>query len=196
MEKTILLWLVGLASLGACRQPQEVAPYQDIEGLHTRFHGKYSLVHSTSSEALDVNLDGKASVNMLEEIANLPQSNIEVRIYGTNPHNAEPSFIFVHQWPKQEFSSTEPGGYVPGLQPVYATKVVIRPFAFDPSITELVLEPQAYMLADSDLYTPLQAVTVQAGDRIQVTFSKRLYTAKGWQIVQIISLSERYTMDT
>ncbi len=78
MKRTILLWLAGLASLGACRQPQEVAPHQDVEGLHMRFHGKYRLVYSTSSEALDVNLDGKASTDMLEEITDLPQSSIEV----------------------------------------------------------------------------------------------------------------------
>ena len=185
-----------LASLGACRQPQEVGPHQDVDGLYSRFHGKYSFVHCTSSEAVDVNLDGKASTNLLEEITDLPQSNIEVRIYGRNQYNPEPSFLFVHQWPKQEFRPEAPGGYIPGLQPMYATKGFVQPFAFDASLTELVLEPQAYMRADPDLYTPLQAVTVQSGDRIQVTFSKRLYTAKGWQTVQIVSLYERYTMIT
>ena len=196
MKKRLLLWCAGLACLAACRQPEEVSPQPDVIPLYNRFHGKYSLVHATSSEAVDVNLDGKASTDLLDELTDLRQTNIEVRIYGKTPFNPEPSFLFAHQWPKQEFFPEKPAGYVPGLQPRYATKVVVRSFAFDPSLTELVLETPASMLADPDLYTPLQSVTVQTGDRIEVTFTKRLYTSAGWKTVRVTSLYARYTMTT
>ncbi len=51
-------------------------------------------------------------------------------------------------------------------------------------------------LLDPDLYSSPDAVTVKDNNRIEVTLTKRLYTADGWKTVQIITLYERYTMTT
>jgi hypothetical protein len=188
--------LLGLLSLAACQQSAEVAPHQDVVALQERFHGKYKPIRSISSLALDVNQDGAATTDMLKEITELSNTIIEVRIYGKNQYNAQPSFSFVHHWPKQELGLEEPASYDPTLTPFYSTKVVAWDFAFNGAVTELVLQPQSPDLKDPELYTPPQAVSVQDKDRIQVSLFKRLYTTQGWKTVQIVTLYERFTRTT
>jgi hypothetical protein len=197
MKIRSILPLIGLISLVACKGSQKeiIAPSQEVNALYQRFHGKYKPVFSTSSEAIDVNLDGKATVDMLEEIPELLNiGGIELRIY-QGQYNSQRKFIFVHYWPKQEFQ-TDPATYIPDLWVPYSMKVVSWSFKFDTDVVQLLIEPQSIALADPDTYTPLQAVKVVDDDRIEVIFSKRLYTASGWKTVQIRTRYERYTMTT
>jgi len=170
-----------------------VAPNEDVTALQEQFHGKYKPLHSVSSQALDINQDGKASTDMLEEISELPDMEIEVSIFGKNQYNPKPSFIFVHHWPKQWLGRVEPTSYDPNIKLSYDRTVVAWVFAFDSDLTQLLLEPQPPTLTDSELYTPPQSVLVKDNGRIEVTLTKRLYTTEGWETVQIITLYERFT---
>ena len=55
---------------------------KEINLLYERFHGKYKIISSTSSEPLDVNFDGVASTNLLQEIVALANdgSFLELRV--------------------------------------------------------------------------------------------------------------------
>jgi len=193
MKASILFLLAGLVSLAACKESAEVAPNEDVTALQEQFHGKYKPLHSVSSQALDINQDGKASTDMLEEISELPDMEIEVSIFGKNQYNPKPSFIFVHHWPKQWLGRVEPTSYDPNIKLSYDRTVVAWVFAFDSDLTQLLLEPQPPTLTDSELYTPPQSVLVKDNGRIEVTLTKRLYTTEGWETVQIITLYERFT---
>ncbi len=196
MNPRLLLCFALLAGLVSCKQTAEIAPSEDVTTLQARFHGKYKPISSTSSEALDIDQDGKASTNMLQEIAALQNQPIEVHIYGKSQYNAEPSFSFVHYWPRQEFRPAVPQGYDPTVKVSYYTSVVHWDFAFDQSLTQLQLQPQPPTLTDPEFYTPPQAVTVKEKDRLEVTLTKRLYTTSGWKTVQIVTLYELYTKAT
>ncbi len=193
-----LLLFAGLVSLAACTQPADVAPDQDIKTLHARFHGGYKPLSCISSEALDVNLDGKALTDRFEEIKQVKDAEAEIGIYGKSHHNGSPSFIFSLTWPEQETARPEPTGYDPGIRPYYTPKVVYWKFVFNDALTQLLVKPIQLTpdLLDPDLYSSPDAVTVKDNNRIEVTLTKRLYTADGWKTVQIITLYERYTMTT
>jgi len=196
MKASILFLLAGLVSLAACKESAEVAPNEDVTALQEQFHGKYKPLHSVSSQALDINQDGKASTDMLEEISELPDMEIEVKIFGKNQYNPKPSSIFVHHWPKQWLGRVEPTSYDPSIKLSYDRKVVTWSFAFDSALTQLLLKPEPTYLADPDLYSPLQTVLVKDSGRIEVTLTKRLYTTAGWKTVQIVTLYERFTKIT
>ncbi|MFT2010470.1 hypothetical protein ACMA1I_17480 [Pontibacter sp. 13R65] len=191
MKASLLFILAGLSSLTACQQSSDVAPNENVAALHEKFHGTYKPIHSESNLALDINLDGTASTDMLEEISDLPNMLLEVSIFGKNQHNPKPSFLFVHHWPQQSFGRVEPTDFDPNIKPLYARKVVVWRFAFDSDFTQLLLEPQPPTLTDPELYTPPHSVLVKGNGLIEVTLSKRLYTTKGWKTVQIVSLYER-----
>ena len=196
MKASKLFLLAGLVSLVACKKSAEVAPNENVTALQKQFHGKYKPLHSVSSQALDINQDGKASTDMLEEIRELLDMEIEVRIYGKNQYNPKPSFIFIHHWPKQWLGRVEPTSYDPSIKLSYDRKVVAWSFAFDSTLTQLLLEPDPSYLADPDLYSPLQTVLVKGNNHIEVTLSKRLYSTAGWKTVQIVTLYERFTKIT
>lgn len=196
MKTNLLFLLAGLVSLAACKETAEVAPNKNVAALQEQFHGKYRPLYSTSSQALDINRDGKASTDMLEEISDLPKTWIEVRIYDKSQYHAKPSFGFIHQWPKQELRPAEPTNDNPLIQLLYATKVVYWNFSLNEALTELILEPQPFYLTDPDLYSPLQTVLVKDNSLIEVTLTKRLYTTEGWKTVQIVTLYERFTRIT
>jgi hypothetical protein len=201
MKTKVLGCLLGLVTIIAgCQQTEKVAPHQDVNTLYERFHGRYKIIHSTSNEAIDVNEDGKASTNMLEEIPELPDAIIQLGIYGKNQYNPNTSFFFIHHWPKQELDlhgiRIEPTEYNPDIRAMFSTKVVAWAFTFDPDITQLILSPSSAILTDPDIFTPPQAVTITTNNQIEVILTKRLYTTSGMKTVQIVTLYERYTMTT
>ena len=196
MKTSVLFLLTGLVSLTACKQSVEVTPNRNVAALQEQFHGKYKPLHSTSNQALDINRDGKASTDMLEEISDLSQTWVEVRIYDKSQYNTKPSFSFIHQWPKQELRPAEPTVNNPLTRLSYSTKVVFWSFSLDEALSQLNLEPNASYLAYPELYSPLETVLVKENGRLQVTLTKRLYTTEGWKTVQIVSLYERFTRQT
>ena len=196
MKTTLLFLLAGILGLSACEKEASVAPNEDITALQEKFHGKYKPVYSTSSLALDVNRDGVASTDMLAEISDLSQTWVEVRIYEKNQHSPAPSFLFLHQWPKQELLPVEPTTNNPFIRLSYATKVVVWPFSLDKSLAQLLLEPNKSYLADPDVFSPLETVLVKENEQIEVTLTKRLYTTEGWKTVKIVTLYKRFTRFT
>lgn len=196
MKTSLLFFLAALVSLTACQQSDEIAPHEDVPALQEQFQGTYQPIQSVSNVAIDVNQDGKATTDMLAEISELPNMITIVSISGKSPYDPKPSFVFVHHWPKQWVGSVEPTDYDPNIKPAYDRKVIFWRFAFDRSLTQLLIKPDPNYLTDPDLYSPLQTVLVKGQELIEVTLTKRLYTTVGWQTVQIVTLYERFNRGT
>lgn len=200
MKLILLAGLFCLAFLPACNQNELVAPHQDINALYERFHGKYKIISSLANIAIDANLDGKASTDMLAEIGELPKALIEIRIYKQSKNIPKSSLYFVHHWPKQQLLLTweqeEPVAYDPGVSIQFVTKVVSWNFAFDPAVSHLIPEPNTGPSMDPSVFTPPHTLRIQASDRIEAIVSKRLYTTQGWKTVEITTIYERFTMAT
>jgi len=184
-------YLVSLISLITACSKSTIKPNEDVKALIERFHGKYKPVSSTSSEAIDVNLDGTSSANMLDEIPNLADNNLELLIDTKGP------FLLVQSWPEQYFAThEEPSSYDPALIVNYVHQAKVRTSTFDEDIRQIHVDPDIPPVVDSNHFTFPKAVTVEAGDRIQVVSPKRLYTRAGWKKVEITTVYQRYTKVT
>jgi len=174
----------------ACNKPS-LSPDRDLATLQERFHGKYKPISSTSSETIDVNLDGVASTDMFNEIRDLPNSNVEVRIYAID------NSLFIQFWPEQYFADRiTPGNYTANMHITYANQSSTRLFTFAPDLKKLNIKPDATPLPDSIHFPFPDSVTIKDNDRIQVVSPKQLFTRDGWKKVTITTLYERYTKAT
>ncbi|WP_347158176.1 hypothetical protein [Pontibacter chitinilyticus] len=166
----------------------EITPQEDAQ-QYSRFHGKYKIVRSTSSEAVDINRDGKASTDLLQEIGLLSDAELEIRIPlpAYNPDGVLPTFT---QFWEQQFLSTANADTVIN----YATQGVVRYFTFS-SVDSLQIVPDEQQV-DAMLFPLPDVVTIQDSDQIKVVMHKQLFTSSGWKAVTITTLYKRYTMAT
>ena len=195
----IVCFLIGIGLTG-CFQND---PIPKLTDLQERFHGKYKAISSISSEALDVNLDGKVSTDMLQEIPELTkpyQNYLELRIYGPSAHSVLASFLFTQWWPEQyiwlnnEEWKWQPIAYDPKLIVNYAMQGATRTFSFSPGLDKLLIDPAD---ADNSLrWKRPEAVTVVGEHTIQVVNKKTVYTRSGSKEIVITTIYERFTTVT
>lgn len=185
MIYSLLCFFIILSGCSRDTTPDETAQ------VYERLHGKYKAVNAISSDAVDVNLDGTASINILSEIPDLANADLEIRIVSKD------QFLLYQSWPEQYIGSgAEPAGYDPSLAVNYARQGATRSFSWDASSVNLQLDPDTAPLPDPDRFTFPTTVTIEGTDRIKIVFSKKLYTSAGWKTVTITTLYERYTMTT
>ncbi len=186
MHRTIYSLLCSSIILTSCIR--DSAP-DETRQVYERLHGKYKAVSSISSEAVDVNLDGTASINILAEIPDLEHCNLEIRILSEG--------LLCQFWPQQFVGhGTEPAGYDPSLTVHYANQGITRTFPIDANSSVLQLQSDTQPLPDLNRFPFPTAVTVESTNMIKIVFSKRLYTSAGWKTVTVTTLYERYTMIT
>jgi hypothetical protein len=153
--------------------------------VHDRLHGKYKVVSSTTSQAVDVDMDGTANIDLLSEMDYL--NNCEFAILIAEKRE----FLFSLLWPEQYLN--------PGVNPPmvnFACQGRGRFFTIAADNTTLVLKPDDIPSPDPDRWNFPSSVTITGKDRIQVVLNKKLFTSAGWQSVTITTVYERYTMVT
>ncbi|MCK8495888.1 hypothetical protein M0L20_28740 [Spirosoma sp. RP8] len=200
--KTALMLIVLLCIVTAsCQQSDSIPPKEDVEALYQRFHGKYKVVSSTSSEPLDVNLDGVSSTNLLQEILELNNYGafLELRVksvYGS-------MFLFSQFWPEQYINtysgSTQWNGrdtlsYNPTHLVNYANQAGPYRFSFSDDLSQIVVT--AVGESDSIRWVKPESVFIEANDRLRVINKRRIYTRQGVKEVMITTRYERFTIIT
>ncbi|GAB3544690.1 hypothetical protein [Spirosoma fluminis] len=202
--KNVIMALISLGLTGC--YPKDFAPYENAEALHEKFHGKYRAIQSVSSEALDINLDGRESTDMLVEIPDLTlkySNYLELRIYPTDKHRAKPVFLFTQWWPEQHIWletpnkvwDGEPIEYDPERIVNYAMQGVVRYFSFSSDLKRIDVVPNT----KEDLFRWVypESVTVDPdSNTIQVVNRRRLYTRAGVKDVVITTTYARFTIIT
>ena len=189
MKVTIISCTIVIFGFIACHKT--LVPNENLSALHDRFHGKYKVISSTSSEAIDVNLDGTASMDILTEIPDLINANLEIRIYEKDTP------LFIQFLPEQYFGyPAEPITYDTTVAINYAKQGIIRLLKFDTDIKKKILHPDQAPLPDSVHFPFPKSVTIEFDDRIKVISAKRLLTHFGWKKVEITTVYERFTKET
>ena len=199
MKTNWTIYLLSSLLLAGC-MPKDFPP--NNSALRERFHGKYQAISSISREPLDVNMDGRASVDMIQEIpalANNSQSYLELRLYGTGAKGFNSGFLFTQWWPEQSIWvndkkwDLQPIAYDPDLIVNYGMDGAVRFFLF--AQDKLVLDPDDY---DDNLlrWKRPDDITVVGEHRIRVINKKILYTRNGVKEVVITTVYERYTTIT
>ena len=162
----------------------------ETKQVYERLHGKYEAISSFSSEAVDVNLDGTATNDMLSEIPDLANCNLEI-------HITEGNFLLLQFWPEQYIGhDIEPAGYDSSLAVNYAKQGVTRTFSLNAANTNIQVNADTTPKPDPVRFPFPAAVTIEGKDTVKIVFSKKLYTSTGWKTVSITTTYKRYTMTT
>lgn len=208
MKKVALIYLFGSLCLLGCSVKDQVipvpapAPNEDVTALYQRFHGKYELISSTSNEPIDVNLDGRSSVDMVQEYDYLKEHNLEIRIYARDNPSLNRTFNFTQAWPEQYFynDSTKERwngeflNYVPNLSISYAHQGAFHGFEFSPDLKQILVKLNTN--ENPFRWQRPESATVEAGDYIRTVNKRRVYTRAGVKEVVITTVYKRYTMTT
>ncbi|MCU0353343.1 MAG: hypothetical protein MUD08_06320 [Cytophagales bacterium] len=195
----------------ACR-PDPVPPHLDGPALYERFHGKYKVVTSTSSVAVDVNADGIPSTDLLQEISDLGanyHNYLEIRVILNDPTSSTTRFLFKQFWPEQEISvysnetkrwEGEDMAYQPDLTVNYSMQGRVRWFTFSPDLKSILVEPNDETdTRDAHRWTLPDSVTIldSIGEpQIKVVNRRRFYTSEGVKEVLVTTIYQRFTMIT
>lgn len=193
MKYIVLLSFLFFAILSSCRRSDHADSQKEREASFQRFHGKYKILSSRVEQALDLNFDGVASIDLKDELPNLVNCNLEIRV----PKNTQINF-FIEFWPEQVFgggNGAAPAAYDPGVEVHYPNQSVARTFQFSTDRTAMLLD-EDHAGIDQQRHTRPETVIILPGDRIEVVKRKRIYTTAGWREVRVVTLYERYTMET
>lgn len=199
------LTLILLLSIGtfSCKHgDSRVNPKDDIELLYQRFHGKYKIVSSISSEPIDVNFDGVSSTSLLSEILELNNYGPHLELRVKYPDRSV--FLFTQSWPEQyvytytgpnlEWNGWDTLRYNPTRSVVYANQGGLYRFSFSEDLSQILVA--ANEKADKIRWVKPESVFIDAKDRLRLINKRRIYTRAGVKEVTITTLYERFTMTT
>jgi hypothetical protein len=181
----IIYFLICSVTILSCSRDKDA---DNTKQVYERLHGKYTAVSSISNEAVDVNLDGPPSTDILSEIPYLANCDLEIRIVSKD------KFYFMHSWPEQIVCCPEPAGYNPSSTVNYARQGVLRIFSLDEANNRLEIHADTYQVAERFVFP--SSVTIEGAEIIKIVFTKKLYTSAGWKTVTITTTYKRYTMVT
>src|SRR5690242_16106124 len=101
--------------------------------IFQRFHGRYKVVASVSSEAVDINMDGVRSTDIKSEIPELATAELALLI--------RRDYMYFQLWPEQSFASAiEPASYDPNVVVNYENHGVGVFFHFDKDLKEIQVD--------------------------------------------------------
>ncbi len=178
-------------------------PNQDVDALYQRFHGKYQLVSATANQPLDVNFDGVASTNLLQEIAALNENSAFLELRVKYPDRSV--FLFSQFWPEQYvYSFTKPGNlhwngwdildYNSAYSVQYAQQANPYSFSLNEDLSQVIVAPNPN--PDLARWVKPEMVLVEANERLRLVNKRRIYTREGVKEVTITTIYQRFTMTT
>ena len=190
--KILAALLLASGVLAGC-QERTPEPSEDTAALHTRFHGQYKVVSATADKSVDLNRDGQASSDLLSEIPELGlnQSRLNVLIRENGLKWFEESWpqpIIARNWNYNSPDSVTLGGYLYNPLP--------RDFAFDKSVTSLLVEPGPADKADGGRTPAPEKVTIEGDGQLRVVTLRLLYIGRSWKLVRITTVYKRFTSIT
>lgn len=201
MKTNTLFGFIFLVSVWGC-QPDPVPPNQNVVALYERFHGKYKPTQAIASEAVDVNLDGKSSVDLFNEIGGLTSGGaMQINIISKSKYVSADEFLFTQFWPEQYLSNLGkpidgPADYDPNITVNYAEQPVTRRCQFNPQLTEITLDPDQNPPVNSIRWGRPDSIKIIGDQQIQVVNQRQFYTRAGWKTVTVTTLYERYQKTT
>lgn len=203
MKTTLtLILLISIGTFSCKYGSSRVNPKDDIELLYQRFHGKYRIVSSMSSEPLDVNFDGIASTNLLSEIPELNNYGAHLELRVKYPDRSV--FLFSQAWPEQyvntytgpnpEWNGLDTLSYSPSYSVNYAYQAGPYRFSFSEDLSQILVATNEK--ANKIRWVKPESVFIEAKDQLRLINKRRIYTREGVKEVTITTLYERFTMIT
>ncbi|MCZ4694600.1 hypothetical protein [Ancylomarina euxinus] len=165
---------------------------ENLEQLYQKFNGNYELISSISKHAVDLNMDGRASTDLLSENPMLSESRLGIRILENDYH------YFEEMWPMVSSQVRRDEVYDPNK--VYSTYALsydsyynMSTCLFNNDYTSIQLLRDVQKDSVNTLIS-IESIIIEANEVIKVTAVRKLYTIEGWHTCQIESRYKRYTI--
>lgn len=165
-----------------------------LEELTEKFEGRYKLISSVADKALDINMDGISSTDLLLENPKLEKARLGIRIL-------EYGYHFIQEmWPM--VSSQVSRNEVFDLNKVYSTYGLgydsyynLNTCLFNDDLTAIELLKDIQKDEVNTLIS-VESIQIEGKEIIKIKSVRRIYTIKGWLTSQIESRYKRYTSIT
>jgi len=171
---------------------KDAAP-DNTQHIHDQLHGKYKAISSTSKDAVDIDLDGAASTDIISELPALTEAicNLEIRIYSKD------KFLLTESWPQQYLTyGANPDVYDPSVAVNYANQGTVRLFTLKENSNEIIVTPDGDYIPDLLRFPFPTAVTIEGPDLIKIVLNRKFYTTKGSITTTVTTVYKRFTMET
>ena len=180
-----------ILSFGSCRNNNLEDNIFNFE--YDKFHGKYKIIKSTTNEAIDVDLDGAKSNDLLKEIPTLPNSILELRIY-------KGGYMFNQSWQEPFFSKaieSFPTNYTPENKLLgYNSQGELHTFEFTLDYKTIKVIRSKTSGSTDYKWTLPESVNVVGDELIEIITNRKMYTSDGIKMIKITSLYKRYQKST
>jgi hypothetical protein len=188
-KRSINLLVVIVTLMLGCKKEDATESQNE---LWERFHGKYAITRATSNIAVDVNLDGSKSTNLVEEIPDLKYTYLELLIGTKTSPNG-----YAQYWANQSLNSEQkPAGYDPSILVMYLNQPTVASFEFNDDLTVLSLHQEPSKEPQPEAFSLPESVTIGKDNEITVKMKRTLYTRAGWVPVSIVVTYARFTKIT
>ena len=179
---TLTFLLLLLTTVISCKKLKD----NELDTLESKFHGKYMIVSATADKEVDINLDGKADKNVLNEIPELRMSYLELIVRGNVKKG-----VFSQFWQNQYFQGIEgkPVSYNPSILVNFQNQATVASFTADPKAKVLLLSRAS---DQPDFPLPI-SVEVLEDQRIRIIHSKEIFTTTGWRTIVFEVVYKRFS---
>ena len=185
-----LIALVFLIIILGCSDGND----DDFNLFSEQFQGKYEIVSAISSEAVDLNMDGTTSFDLLTEISEMNRAEV------TLITDDKKKFFFTEHWPIEYigvsdfFDSTR---YDPSYSINYARYAIISEFKFSENNRELILieaepilDPNTGVVDKRFVFPDL--IQIELDNSLRIVSTRNLFTFDGYKEVRIVARYRRY----
>lgn len=165
-----------------------------IAQLKDKFHGKYEVISSVSKDAVDLNMDGIRSTDLLSENPEILNSGLELRILN------EKEQLFEEQWPVEYISI--PRGEIFDSSRYHTTYSINYALYINHGFCIIDKDHKSIKLLDDieknsiNKLISIESILIEENEIIEVTSIRKIYTINGWITTKIKSRYKRYTKMT
>ena len=191
----LIIFTFAIIMIAGCSEPDISESNDSFEKIYNQFHGKYEITRSFSDRPVDINMDGKSSVDLLQEIPDLERSGLELRIVERSFTGPGSVYLFVQSWSEQNFPHGTSSDDT-SILPDYVLQGVVRTFTLNRDKDTLLIKHDENSEINLEKFPVPGEVAVIDDGQIQVTVMKRILTSDGWQTIKIRTKYSRYTMNT
>lgn len=190
MKKGLLITICTIFLISCSKNESD----EKLEQLKEKFHGKYEMISSTSMDAVDLNMDGITSTNLLSENSEISNSGLELRILNEN------ELLFEEKWPVEYITiprgeTIDPSSYHPSYVINYALYINPGLFEFGDDYRSIEFLGEIQQNSTNTLIS-FESIIIEENETFKVTSIRKLYTMMGWITTKIESRYKRYTIIT
>jgi hypothetical protein len=158
-----------------------------------KFHGRYKITKSTTSELIDVDLNGQKSDDLLSEIPSLSDTFLQLSIHSKGN-------TFIQFWQEPTFLKSErnfPTEYNPeNILMGYNLQGEVHTFEFTSDYKKITVIRNKNSGSTDYKWTLPESVTIVGDESIEIITNRKMYTSDGIKMIKITSLYKRFQKTT